>query len=333
MSHTVVVTGGAGFIGSHLVDALVQRGDRVRVVDNLVAGFLRNVEHHGRRIDFIEADVCDLASMQNAFRGAEYVLHHAALASVPLSLERPAVVNRVCVDGTLAVLEAARRENVKRVIYAASSSCYGDSPVSAKRETDPVQPMSPYAVAKLAGEHYCQAYFRSFGLETVCLRYFNVFGPRQDPNSAYSAVIPLFITAILNGQRPIVFGDGQQSRDFTFVANVVHGNLLAMSAPNVAGRTFNLADGRSTTLLQLLELLAKLLGKTVMPDFQKARAGEVRDSLADISQASGFLGYKPQSTFAEGLARSIEYYRDVAGRANPIPHASGASAVSLPALR
>jgi UDP-glucose 4-epimerase len=306
-----VVTGGAGFIGSHLVEALIAREFKVRVIDNLVTGFESNLPQDTTRYEFHRVDVCDANRVRELVAGASCVFHQAALASVPMSLERPLEVNRVCVEGTLAMLEAARANGVRRFVYAASSSCYGDSPYSAKRETDLLQPLSPYAAAKLAGEHYCRAYFHSFGMETVCLRYFNVFGPRQDPKSPYSAVIPLFITAILGGQRPQVYGDGQQSRDFTYVANVVDGNLRAMTAEGVGGRVFNMADGRSISLLQLLDLLGKLLGRTVLPEFLPPRAGDVRDSKADIAAAVRDLGYLPPVEFGEGLARSIDYYRKI----------------------
>ncbi len=311
MEKIALVTGGAGFIGSHLVEALIARDFRVRVIDNLVTGFESNLPQDTSRYEFHRVDVCDTERMRALAKGASCLFHQAALASVPLSLERPLEVNRVCVEGTLSALEAARANGVKRFVYAASSSCYGDSEFSAKRETDLLQPLSPYAAAKLGGEHYCRAYFHSFGIETVCLRYFNVFGPRQDPGSPYSAVIPLFITAILNGQRPKVFGDGQQSRDFTYVANVVEGNLRAMTATGVGGKVFNMADGRSISLLQLLDLLGKLLGRTVLPEFLPPRVGDVRDSKADISAAERQLGYAPPIDFAEGLSRSIDYYRQM----------------------
>lgn len=310
----VVVTGGAGFIGSHLVEGLISRDFRVRVLDNLVTGFESNLPRDTSRYEFHRVDVCDANRVRELVAGASCIFHQAALASVPMSLERPLEVNRVCVEGTLAMLEAARSNGVRRFVYAASSSCYGDSPYSAKRESDLLQPLSPYAAAKLAGEHYCRAYFHSFGMETVCLRYFNVFGPRQDPNSPYSAVIPLFITSILAGERPRVYGDGQQSRDFTFVANVVEGNLRAMTAEGVGGKVYNLADGRSISLLQLLDTLGKLLGKTVLPEFLPPRAGDVRDSKADIAAAVRELGYVPPVEFGEGLARSIDYYRQVAAQ-------------------
>jgi len=309
MSKVFLVTGGAGFIGSHIVDALVRRGDKVRVVDNLCTGNLDNLAEVKDDIEFIKGDVADAVVTKKAVAGVDIVFHQAALASVPLSVEKPLEVNAACVTGTLNVLQQAQLAGVKRVVYAASSSCYGDQPNSAKRESDPLMPLSPYAAAKLGGELYCQAFFHTHGLETVCLRYFNVFGPRQDPDSPYSAVIPLFITRILSGKPPIVYGDGGQSRDFTFVANVVDGNLLAAERPGIGGKTFNLADGRATDLLTLLETLARLLGVEIQPQHDPPRVGEVRDSMADITQAVTHLGYTPNVDFEEGLRRSIEYYR------------------------
>ncbi len=309
MSKTVLVTGGAGFIGSHLVEALVKRGDQVRVLDNLVTGRRENLEPVANRIEFLEGDILDATLLRKAMRDVEIVFHQAALASVPMSLERPMDVHAACATGTLNVLDQAHQAGVRRVVYAASSSLYGNQPFATNRESDPPSPMSPYGVAKLSGEYYCHAYFHSFGLETVCLRYFNVFGPRQDPDSPYSAVIPLFITRLLADQRPIIFGDGQQSRDFTYVGNVVHGNLLAAEAPNVAGRSFNIANGRSTSLLQLLTALRRLLRVNIQAIHQAPRAGEVRHSMADISQAIQYLGYEPPVDFETGLANSIEYYR------------------------
>ena len=310
--HKFLVTGGAGFIGSHIVESLLRREDRVRVVDNLSTGFIDNIEPFRNRIEFIEGDITDAELMARAVDGVDCVFHQAALASVPASLYNPSATQAACAAGTLTVLDASRRAGVRRVVYAASSAAYGDRDGAAKREADPPAPLSPYAAAKLAGEFYCQAFWNSFGLETVALRYFNVFGPRQDPNSQYSAVIPLFITAMLAGRRPIVFGDGRQSRDFSFVGNVVHANLLAADAADIAGRTINVADGRSIDLLSLIELLNRSLGTNVEPEFAPPRAGDVRHSLADISLARELLGYEPQVDFAEGLRRSIDYYRELA---------------------
>lgn len=305
----VLVTGAAGFIASHIATALVKRGDRVRVLDNLCTGFKHNLAEIANDIEFIEGDVADESITAKAMQGIELVFHQAALASVPMSLDKPLATNHACVTGTLNVLHQAVKAGVRRVVYAASSSAYGDRPFAAKREVDLPQVLSPYAAAKLAGELYCQSFFHSFGLETVGLRYFNVFGPRQDPASPYSAVIPLFVTALLSGRRPIVYGDGGQSRDFTFVQNVVKGNLLAAQSEKAAGQIINMADGRHTTLLRLLELLGQMLGVEVNPDFQPARVGDVRESLADLTLARQLLNYEPEYTLEEGLSRTIDYYR------------------------
>ena len=311
MAQTCLVTGGAGFIGSHIAEALVRRGDNVRVLDNLSTGTQMNLESVKGQLEFIEGDILDESLLADVLHGVDLVFHEAALASVPLSLEQPGRVHEACATGTLSLLHQAKRAGVRRVVYAGSSSCYGDQPFASNRETDSLYCLSPYAAAKLAGEMYCQSFYESFGLETVVLRYFNVFGPRQDPDSPYSAVIPLFITWLLSGKSPIVYGDGHQSRDFTFVSNIVDGNLLAASSPAAAGKTFNLADGRSTTLLQLIDTLKTLLGVEIAPDFQPPRAGDIRDSLADISRAVAVLGYSPGVGLEEGLRRSIDYYRSI----------------------
>ena len=313
MAETILVTGGAGFIGSHIAEAAVERGDRVRVLDNLCTGNRDNLRAVQNDVEFYEADICNEAAVRQALQGVDVVFHHAALASVPLSVERPLEVNQACVTGTLMVLNEARRAGVRRLVYAASSSCYGDLPYSANREKDLPKPLSPYAVAKLAGEYYANAFYQTYGLETVCLRYFNVFGPRQDPDSPYSAVIPIFLKRILSGERPIIYGDGLQSRDFTYVADIVNGNFLAASvdASQVAGRSFNLAAGKSTSLLTLLEMLQRYLGTSVEPIFERPRPGDIRDSMADISETMRCLGYEPQVSFEQGLERSIEYYRSL----------------------
>lgn len=309
---TVLVTGGAGFIGSHLAEALVRRGDRVRVIDNLSTGFLSNLDPIRAQIEFIEGDIADAGLTRRAVQGVEVVFHQAALASVPRSLEFPLQTHAACATGTVVLLDAARRAGVRRVVYASSSSIYGDQPASLKRESDLPAPISPYGAAKLAAEYYCRAFAASFPLETVSLRYFNVFGPRQDPNSPYAAVIPLFITAILAGQQPVIFGDGLQSRDFTFVQNVVEGNLLAADAPGVSGRAFNIATGRSVNLLELLDALGELLGSRVKPVHAEPRPGDIRHSTADVTLARDCLGYEPKIDFHEGLRRSIDYYRRIA---------------------
>lgn len=308
----VLVTGGAGFIASHITTALVERGDKVRVLDNLSTGFTHNLKHVENDVEFVEGDVADAGAVASAMKDVELVFHQAALASVPLSLQRPLDVHRACVTGTVNVLDQAVKAGVRRVVYAASSSAYGDRPFVAKRETDLPHILSPYAAAKLAGEMYCEAFHNSFGLETVGLRYFNVFGPRQDPASPYSAVIPLFVTAILSGKPPTIYGDGNQSRDFIFVGNVVQGNLLAADTPEAAGKVINMAEGRQTSLLQLLDILSRLLGKSVEPDFQPGRAGDVRESLADISVARNLLGFEPKNNLETGLQQTIDYYKQIA---------------------
>lgn len=306
-----LVTGGAGFIGSNIAEALVRRGDRVRVLDNLCTGHMANLAQLEGKIEFQTGDVADPAAVAKAVVGVDCVFHQAALASVPRSIETPLDTNAACVTGTVALLDAARKAKVRRLVYAASSSAYGDQPTSSKRESDLPSPISPYGAAKLAAEFYCQAFTATFGFETVCLRYFNVFGPRQDPHSQYSAVIPLFITALLAGKRPTIYGDGEQSRDFTYIDNVVHGNLLAADAPGVAGKSINLANGRQTSLLELIHVLNKLLGTKVQPIHQPARVGDVRESLADITLARKLLNYEPAVGFEEGLRRSIDYYRTI----------------------
>jgi UDP-glucose 4-epimerase len=306
-----LVTGGAGFIGSHIATALVHRGEHVRVLDNLSTGTEGNLAHIAGAIEFVEGDVLDAAQVEQAVAGCDIVFHQAALASVPRSLKEPLATHEACATGTVNVLEAARRAGVRRVVYAGSSSAYGNQPFMSKRESDLPAPVSPYAAAKLAGELYCQAFTASFGLETVVIRYFNVFGPRQDPNGEYSAVIPKFVVAMLAGKRPTIFGDGLQSRDFTYVDNIVLGNLAAAEVPAAAGRVFNVACGRQFNLLELVASINRVLGTDFEPAFEPARAGDVRDSLADITAAREILGYEPTIDFDEGLRRSIEYYRSL----------------------
>lgn len=306
---TYLVTGGAGFIGSHLAHALVERGETVRVLDNLSSGNRKNIEQIVHRIEFIEADLEDRSALEKALEGVDVVFHQAALASVPRSVEMPMATHAACVTGTVNLLDVARRSGVRRVVYGGSSSAYGDQPTPAKHERLLPTPLSPYAAAKLAGEYYCQAFTATYGLETVTLRYFNVFGPRQDPNGQYAAVIPKFITAILVGQRPTIYGDGKQSRDFTYIDNIIQGNLLAAEAPAAVGRTINIACGKSYNLLELLAGINRALGTRVEPIFAPARVGDVRDSLADISLARELLGFEPAIDFEEGLRRTVEYYR------------------------
>lgn len=312
---TFLVTGGAGFIGSHIAEALVHRHDKVRILDNLSTGHLANLDSIRDQVEFVEGDLLDRKTVEQVVDGVDCIFHEAALASVPRSVKDPLATNAACVTGTVSLLDAARQAGVRRLVYAASSSAYGDQAFSSKRETDLPGPLSPYAVAKLAGEHYCRAFTATYKFETVAIRYFNVFGPRQDPNSPYSAVIPRFITAILAGKQPTIYGDGLQSRDFTYVENVVQGNLLAADAQDVSGRVFNVACGGSITLLNLLDALNQLLGTNVQPVFEKQRPGDVRQSLADISLARKLLDYEPRVDLQEGLARSIEYYKSLTARA------------------
>src|SRR5262245_37766738 len=308
---TFLVTGGAGFIGSHLVEALVQRGDHVRVLDNFATGKVENLVSVADYIELHSGDVCDEVAVKRAVVGCDVVFHQAALASVPRSVEEPLATHAACATGTLIMLHEARKGGVRRVVYAGSSSAYGNPPSSAepKRESDSPSPLSPYAAAKLAGEKYCTAFWHSYGLETVVLRYFNVFGPRQDPSGPYAAVIPLFIQAILGGKQPVIFGDGKQTRDFTYVENVVQANLLAASANGAAGQVVNVGSGVAVSLLELLKELKAILGSEVEPILQPARAGDVRDSLADVSRAKTILGYQPAVGCAEGLKRTVEFYR------------------------
>jgi UDP-glucose 4-epimerase len=305
----VLVTGGAGFIGSHLVDALLNQGDTVRILDNFSTGSAANLLAARRRAEIIDGDITELDAVRAAMGGVEVVYHQAALASVPRSIRDPMATHRTCVDGTLNVLLAARDAGVRRVIYAASSSAYGGSPRMPRVESDPTAPVSPYAVAKLAGEMYCAAFSNVYGLETVRLRYFNVFGPRQTPNSPYAAVIPCFVQALSTGQLPLVHGDGQQSRDFTYVTDVVQANLRAATAAGVCGRVYNIACGRRTSLLEVLGHLNVLLGTTIEPTFGPPRIGDVRDSQADITRAVEELGYEPTTDVQTGLSHYVEWWR------------------------
>jgi UDP-glucose 4-epimerase len=306
---TYLVTGGAGFIGSHIASALLERGDRVRILDNLCTGNRNNLAALAKDIEFIEGDLINPKDIAQALEGVEVVFHQAALASVPRSVDAPLDTNASCVTGTVTLLEVARKTGVRRVVFAGSSAAYGDQPTAAKHERLLPAPLSPYAAAKVAGEFYCQAFTSTYGLETVSLRYFNVFGPRQDPKSQYAAVIPKFITGILGGGRPTIFGDGKQSRDFTYIDNVVQGNLLAADAPAAVGRTINVACGESFNLLELVDGINRALGTDVKPIFEPARVGDVRDSLADIRLAREVLKYEPKIGFEEGLRRTVEYYR------------------------
>ena len=304
-----LVTGGAGFIGSHIVDALLARGDRVRVLDNFSTGRRENLAHVAGDIELIEGDLRDRDAVCRAVRGMEYVLHQAALPSVPRSIKDPLSTHEVNVTGTVNILTAAREAGVRRVVYASSSSVYGDTPELPKREDMPPRPRSPYAVSKLAGEQYCRAFWYSYGLETVCLRYFNIFGPRQDPSSAYAAAIPRFVTALLNGGDIRIFGDGLQTRDFTFVANAVSANLLAAAAPSAAGTICNIACGERTSLLALVDILQDLTASRASIIREPPRSGDVRDSLADISLARTSFAYAPSVQLPDGLRETVEWMR------------------------
>ncbi len=309
MAETYVVTGGAGFIGSHIAQRLLSDGHRVRIVDNFATGKRGNIGQWAGDLTVHEISITDRAALDEPFSGADYVFHQAALPSVPRSIDDPLMTNEYNVTGTLNVLLAARDSGVKRVVYAASSSAYGDIEGEFKDESMPPRPLSPYGVSKLAGEYYCQAFTEVYGLETVSLRYFNVFGPRQDETSQYAAVIPLFIASMLRGQPPTIYGDGTQSRDFTYIDNVVHGNLLAATAPNAAGQTMNLATGARISLLDLVEKLNRLMGTSFEPILAPARPGDIKHSRADVSRAGELLGYEPVVEFDAGLARTLEWYR------------------------
>jgi UDP-glucose 4-epimerase len=306
-----LITGVGGFIGSSLARELLRRSEQVRGVDNFSTGRRENLDQIVDQIDFREADILDLDAMKLACAGVDYVLHQAAIPSVPKSVLDPLGSNRANVDGTVNVLVAARDAKVKRVVYAASSSAYGDTPTLPKHEAMIPDPISPYAVAKLAGEHYMASFYRCYGLETVSLRYFNVFGPRQDPSSPYSGVLAKFITQMLNRQQPMIFGDGEQSRDFTYIDNTIEANLLACKAPaaQVAGKMFNVATGRRVTLNETLMLLQKLTSYSGSAIYGAERGGDIKHSLADISLAEKNLGYKPKVHFEEGLRRTVDWYR------------------------
>ncbi len=310
---TYLVTGGAGFIGSNLVSALLAAGHTVRALDNFLTGKRENLaglaERYGSAFALIEGDLRDLAACRRAVEGADFVLHQGALPSVPRSVSDPVLTNEINVGGTVNLLVAARDAGVKRVVFAASSSAYGDTPQLPKRESMAPNPKSPYAAQKLAGEHYMRIFYEVYGLETVALRYFNVFGPKQDPGSMYAAVIPRFITSVLSGEGPTIYGDGGQTRDFTFVDNVIQANLAACGAPKAAcGKVLNIACGERISLLDILEIVYGLAGRRVAPRFEPARVGDVRDSLADISLAKELLGYDPKVGFPEGLSRTFAFF-------------------------
>lgn len=308
----VLVTGGAGFIGGHLIDALLAQNAEVRVIDNFSTGKRENIDRVRNRVDFIEADICDPEAIARAVHGVELVFHEAAIPSVSRSVADPVASNQANVGGTVSVLNAARLAGVRKLVYAASSSAYGDTPTLPKIETMTPRPMSPYAISKLAGEQYVTVFGKLYGFETVSLRYFNVFGPRQDPKSEYAAVIPRFVTTILAGQRPVIFGDGEQTRDFCFIENTVSANLLAAKA-TTHGEVVNVACGARVSLNALIGLINEELGTDVKPEYAPGRPGDVRDSLADITAAQKLLGYEVLFDLRAGLKKAIDWYR-----ANPV---------------
>jgi nucleoside-diphosphate-sugar epimerase len=307
MAH-YLVTGGAGFIGSHLAEELVRRGEKVRVVDNLVTGKRQNLAHLAQ-VEFVQGDLSDIDVARHAVAGVDYVLHQAAIPSVPRSVQDPVASNRANIDASVNVLVAARDAGVKRLVYAGSSSAYGNTPTLPKVETMATAPLSPYALQKLVAEQYAQMFTQLYGLETVTIRYFNVFGPRQDPSSPYSGVISLFISALCDGRQPTIYGDGEHTRDFTYVANVVDGVLRACHAPGAGGEVINVATGGRISLNHLFRTLRDLIGATVEPKYAPPRTGDVRDSQADISKAKRLLGYDPIVSFEEGLQRTVAWYK------------------------
>lgn len=305
-----LVTGGAGFIGSHLVHRFVEAGHQVRVLDNFLTGKRENFAAVADQVDLIDGDLCRPEDCKRACDGIDVVFHQGARPSVPLSVESPEISHDVNVNGTFNILMAARDAKVKRLIYAASSSAYGEAVEPSKHEGIVPTPLSPYAVNKLVGEHYLRAFYECYGLETISLRYFNVFGPRQDPKSQYAAAIPAFVAAILRGEPPTVYGDGEQTRDFTYIDNVVHANRLAAEAKETHGEVINAACGNAVTVNQVISLINKLLGKNVAANHVPDRAGDIKHSLADISLAKKVIGYEPIVSFDEGLRQAIDWYRD-----------------------
>ena len=306
---TYLVTGGAGFIGSNIVGELVRRGETVRVLDNLATGHIENLDSVRQKIRWHEADIRDIESVRPDFEGVDYVVHLAAIASVPRSIADPLTANSANIDGTLNVLLAARDSGISRVVFAASSSAYGDHPALPRVESQEPRPLSPYALTKLTGEYYCKIFTQVYGLETVSLRYFNIFGPHQSPDSPYSGVLSLFISAYMNGQTPTIFGDGEQSRDFTYVENAVDATLRACTAPDASGRVINVGTGERHTLNETIKILDRIFGRQVTPRFEAMRAGDVNHSHADISLARKLLGYEPAITFEDGLKKTVAWFR------------------------
>jgi len=309
LSGIALVTGGAGFIGSHIAEALAARGASVRVIDNLSTGHLENIEAIGAKVDFIRGDLADDATVRKAVEDVEIVFHEAALPSVPRSVANPRETHLACVDGTFNLLLAAKEQGVRRVIYAASSSAYGDQPALPKVESMRPEPLSPYAAAKLVGEYYCQVFTRTYNFETICLRYFNVFGPRQDPGSPYSGVVSRFIDFLMKGERPVIYGDGEQTRDFTYISNAVDANLLAAEAGKGIGEVINIANGEQVTINELFRRLKEVTGRDdIEPEYKEARTGDILHSLADISRARALLGYAPKVGLAPGLQATAEWF-------------------------
>ena len=304
-----LVTGGAGFIGSHIVERLVKDGHSVRVIDNFSSGKRANLAPFGDKVELLEGDIRDRNDCRRACEGIEIIFHQAAVPSVPKSVDDPVTSHEANIDGTFNLLLAARDAGCRRVIYAASSSAYGDAVELPKRETARPEPLSPYAVNKLVGEYYCKIFSCCYGLQTIALRYFNVFGPRQDPKSQYAAAIPAFVTAILRDEPPTIYGDGEQTRDFTYIDNVVHANLLAANAPKVNGEVVNIACGERVSVNQIIRQINELLGRNVKPKYVPERPGDVKHSLADITAARELIGYQPLVSFEDGLRRAIEWYR------------------------
>jgi nucleoside-diphosphate-sugar epimerase len=310
LSGVALVTGGAGFIGSHLAAALVERGARVRIIDDLSTGHRENVAEIGGDVDFVQASLTDSKAVSRALQDVELVFHEAAIPSVPRSVSKPTETHEASVNATFSLLLAARDQKVRRLVYAASSSAYGDQPELPKSEHMKPDPLSPYAVAKLVGEYYCRVFTRVYGLETVSLRYFNVFGPRQDPGSQYSGVISRFIAALKNREQPVIYGDGEQSRDFTFISNVVDANLRAVESTSAVGHVINIANGERVTINEILEKLKKLTGRMdVQAEYAPPRTGDVRDSLADLALARSLLGYHPKIGLEEGLRLTLDWWK------------------------